>query len=97
MSQPCNQCSLPSGVPAICGDFNNTTPTPDLGRCFPYRVKRDCGAPDLPVIECNDDTYVVVAQPGNVLYPFIVISTLFDELCDIILDSAGNPILTTDS
>ncbi len=86
----CNQVG-PS-TKCVCGVW--TIPeNPDQGQCVSYREKRDCEAPVLPVINCDDDEYITVFQPQNV-NPFKVSARLFDENCETIQDQLGNDILT---
>jgi hypothetical protein len=79
-------------INSVCGDFEEPT-NPDQGCCAPYRTKKDCERPPLPVIGCDDDEYTVEASdtPGK---PFQVVSRLFDENCEPILDENDSPILT---
>lgn len=77
----------------VCGTFETPT-TPDQGRCFPYREKRDCEAPVLPVPPCADEEYTTVYDPDSTP-PFRVLATLRDENCEIITDENGDPIITT--
>lgn len=76
----------------VCGDFTDPV-NPDLGKCEPYREKRDCEKPALPVIECADDTYTTEYDPDGPPF-FRVIGKLFDSNCLPILDSTGANILT---
>ncbi len=91
---PCSPWGQPQSTTRVCGTFDNETATPDEGRCHPYRVKRDCGRPDLPVINCDDDQYEVIPQPDNPDQPFVVSARLFDENCDTITDENGEDITT---
>lgn len=87
----CSPWNCAPNVCRVCGEF----PTPvveDLGRCSPHRVKTDCEAPVLPVIQCNDDEYRTIYQPENVDHPFAVSARLFDENCEPIWDQNGNDI-----
>jgi hypothetical protein len=80
---------------SICGSFELPDgAVEDQGQCSPYRVKITCEAPTLPVAGCSDDTYEVVYQPEDIEHPFIVLSKLFDSLCDVITDDSGDPITT---
>lgn len=78
---------------SVCGDFDTNTPTPDLGKCSPYRVKRDCGAPEIPQNPCNDTEAYAESTP-DLVPPYRIITALHDENCDKILDQHGAPILT---
>lgn len=90
----CGPCGGGS-VNVICGPFNNQPAVPDNGICHPKSTLIDCGAPALPVIQCNDASYQTVAQPGNTAHPFAILATLFDQLCLAITDQNGQIILTT--
>lgn len=94
MSYCCNPWA-PSGpsTKKVCGDFEEPE-NPDLGQCAPYREKRTCDAPVLPVSECEDDEYTVVFTP-TLVPPFRIIARLFDSNCELILDSNNQPIWTT--
>jgi hypothetical protein len=86
----CNQVG-PS-TKCVCGVW--TIPeNPDQGQCVSYREKRDCEAPALPVIQCEDDEYTTIFQPQNP-NAFKVSARLFDENCEPIQDQLGNDILT---
>lgn len=80
---------------AVCGDFE-TPAVPDLGQCAPYRSKRDCEAPTLPVAPCGDETFYAESNPDAVApeKQFHIVATLFDEECNPILDELGRRILT---
>lgn len=78
----------------VCGTIDDTPATPERGACAPVRLKRTCEAPAAPVVRCGDDTYQTVYVPGG-NPPFRVIAKLLDSDCDPILDSNGDPILTT--
>ncbi len=88
----CNTVGTGS-VTCVCGAFPVPT-VPDQGQCVPYREKRDCEAPVLPPIECDDDEYTTVFQPENESNPFKVSARLFDQDCEPILDENDEPILT---
>ncbi len=78
---------------SVCGSFETPT-NPDLGQCFPYREKRTCERPVRPENPCNDTNAYAEPRPG-LTPPFALVSTLFDEDCDAILDETGAAILTT--
>lgn len=80
-------------IKCVCGDFSLPV-VPDEGQCSPYREKRDCEAPVLPVIQCADDQYTTIAQPGDDVNPFKVQARLFDQSCLPVTDQTGNTILT---
>lgn len=92
MATCCCNVSFPS-TKCVCGTW--TIPEdPDEGQCVPYREKRTCDAPVLPVIQCEDDEYTTEFQPENEDNPFKVSARLFDENCEPITDQLGNDILT---
>lgn len=68
-----------------CGKFEEPQ-NPDDGLCFPYRVKRDCSAPALPLPACEDEVYTTEYDPDDVTSPFIIVGQLFDQACNLILD-----------
>lgn len=76
----------------ICGEFEEPN-NPDDGCCFPYRVKQNCEAPDIPEPECGDEIEVE-HDPDDVLTPFKVWSTLYDQNCSAILDENDSAIRT---
>lgn len=81
----------PSTGSEICGTFEEAV-NPDQGQCFPYRVKRTCEVPALPVITCDDDEYETIeSTPPNY---FVVSARLFDENCLPITDEDGLAIQT---
>lgn len=87
----CSPWNCAPNVCRVCGEF----PTPtveDLGACSPYRTKRDCEAPALPVVTCDDTEYRTIYQPENALHPFAVSARLFDENCDPFTDQNGAAI-----
>lgn len=65
----------------------------DKGHCFPYRVKQDCNAPLIPVPNCNDNQAYPIFVPDQTP-PFYVVARIFDQACDVILDSNNLPILS---
>jgi hypothetical protein len=76
----------------VCGTFETPT-VPDEGCCYPYRTKRSCEAPLLPVITCDDDEYIV--EPSdNPDKPFNIVARIFDQNCLVILDQNNLAILT---
>ncbi len=89
----CGCGGLQNSVLAICGEFDSCPPNPDLGRCFPYRLKLSCAAPDLPVPGCGDYDFTIVYTPGAIP-PWSVISILRDQDCNPILDEDNNQITT---
>ncbi len=91
----CTNPWAPSGpsTKRVCGTFDEPE-NPDKGQCSPYREKRTCEAPVRPQNQCNDTEAYAEAVPGG-NPPFIIVSTLFDENCDPILDENGARILTT--
>lgn len=80
-------------VKCVCGNFE-TPVVPDEGQCVPYREKRSCEAPDLPIIQCADDEYVTIFQPEDEDNPFKVSARLFDQNCEVITDQNNLPIET---
>ncbi len=92
MSNPLYGCGCGNqSTQEVCGDFEEPT-VPDIGRCHPYREKRGCGAPELPANVCNDTEAYAEYDPDRTP-PFVIISTLFDEDCDPILDENGARIM----
>jgi hypothetical protein len=63
-----------------------------MGCCSPKAVKTDCEAPVLPVAQCDDDEYITIPQPDNILHPFAISARLFDENCEVITDESGAAI-----
>lgn len=86
-------CAQTENSLAVCGTFDEAV-NPDQGQCASRRVKKDCEAPTLPVIQCDDDTYTTVYDP-DATPKFSVIAKVFDGNCDPVLDEDGNQILTT--
>lgn len=78
----------------VCGDFP-TPANPDLGNCCGgYREKRSCEAPTIPPNPCND-TLAYAEYNANADPRFVIVSRIFDQNCNPILDQAGNPIFGT--
>ena len=75
----------------VCGVFA-TPVVEDLGKCSPHRLKTDCEAPVLPVLQCPDDVAITIFQPQNVAHPFAVSAPLDDQNCDVITDQNGAAI-----
>lgn len=90
MSDNCG-CQNPSSL-RVCGTFPEPT-VPDQGDCHPYRLKKDCEAPTLPVPAC-DDTEATIEYDPDATPPFRVLTRLFDSNCEVVTDSEGEPILT---
>lgn len=88
-------CGNRDNTERVCGEFETPT-TPDAGQCQPYRTKKDCEAPVVPSNPCNDTNAYAIYTPGEVP-PFTIVTTLFDEDCDAILDEDSNPIMVTTS
>lgn len=88
----CCKVSFPT-TKCVCGAWEEPE-VEDQGQCVPYREKRTCEAPELPVIQCDDDEYTVIPQPENEEFPFKVSARLFDENCEPVTDQLGNDILT---
>ena len=86
MSIICNPWN--SSVSGECGTFVEPT-VADEGQCSPYRVKITCEAPTLPVAQCSDTAYTTVYNPEDVLHPFYVVASLFDESCIAITDESA--------
>ena len=83
----------------FCGTFPEGAFT-DYGQCRPRRVKRNCtedwGQGDNtvvepPDVECVDENAVIEARP-DLVPPFRVVSAIFDEDCEEILDENDQPI-----
>lgn len=83
------------GSVAVCGEFEIPT-VPDLGQCAPYRVKKSCEAPTIPIAPCDDETFYAEYNPDAVSpeKPFHIVAGLYDESCLPILDEDGVQILT---
>lgn len=88
-----NNPLIPS-VQGVCGTFDTDIDNPDQGCCIPYREKRGCASPTLPVIVCDDDQYEVIPNPDDPDHPFKISARIFDEDCDTITDEDGEDILT---
>lgn len=89
--EPCNQPS-PS-TSCECGTFEE----PDIEddhKCSPIPVKRKCDAPAQPQAECGEQNFTLEFTPDDPVTKFRIISILYDESCDEILDQTGDPILT---
>lgn len=91
VTEQCQNFPL-SSVGCVCGTFEEPE-NADAGRCGPPAVKIDCERPAAPQAECGELNFTIEAHPGETP-PFTIISELFDESCDLILDQGGNPILT---
>lgn len=84
MSNPCGQhCDFTDG------DNGDVT---DLGCCTPYPVKIPCGAPVLPVPDCDEVPPVMEYDPETEI--FSLSSVLYDENCSPILDQNNAEITT---
>lgn len=77
----------------VCGQEEIPIEIRDKGQCFPYREKRSCNTPTIPVAECADTEAYPIFTPGAIP-PFYVVARLFDSLCEPITDQDDNPILT---
>lgn len=75
-----------------CGTFEEPS-NPDQGLSFPYRVKLDCSAPDLPAPAC-DEEFTTDYDPDNPTNPFKIIASLYDSLCNLVLDENSESIVT---
>lgn len=51
----------------------------DLGCCTPLPVRRDCGAPVLPVPECDEEGVVMTFDPDTETYT--ALSIMYDNQC----------------
>jgi hypothetical protein len=81
---------------SVCGTF--TERFPDYGQCWPRRGKRNCTEDwdnpdaDTPGETCVDPNAYVENTP-ELVPPYMIISAIFDENCEEILDENGDPIL----
>jgi hypothetical protein len=76
---------------SICGPFADPDVT-DGGCSWPLGTLRDCEAPVLPTLNCNEAEPDIIFDADTGL--FSVWSTLFDQLCSAITDQNNDPILT---
>lgn len=81
----------------VCGTFTDAR-FPDYGQCQPRRQKRNCREDwqpeipaDIPGEACVDPNAVVENTP-DLVPPYRIISAIFDEDCDEILDENDLPI-----
>lgn len=79
MSNPCNRCDITDG------DYGDVT---DRGCCTPYPVKIPCGAPVISP-ECDE---VGVMEYDEETEEFSLVSAIYDENCDAILDQNSDTI-----
>ena len=56
VDDPVPDCNNQNNRSCICGP-EETIQDEDNGQCFPYRTKRTCNAPVLPLPPCNDNNY----------------------------------------
>ncbi len=89
----------------ICGPFGDPD-VPDLGMCFPRRLKITCDKPHYP--GSNPEVPPDPENPGsgcafldaetvifsNELGRFVLNGSMIDQNCAQILDDSGLPILT---
>lgn len=73
-----------------CSDFTDD-PRDDYGCCGPIPVRVECGAPVLPVAECDEDDIEMEFDPET--EEFFAVGKLFDSVCSALTDSNGS-ILT---
>lgn len=89
-----------SGTASVCGEF--VTPTrPDLGQCYPRRLKRDClTSEDVEVRQmeaaeevsgCEDPELTTESTP-TLTPPYRIIASVFDTECEPILDENDEPV-----
>jgi len=87
------RCALANCICGALSQEEEDATDPDKGQCFPYREKRSCNVPTVPVAECADTEAYPIFTPGAIP-PFYVVARLFDSLCEPITDQDDNPILT---
>ncbi len=61
--------------------------------CCPAKIIQDCEAPVIPPYDCEGEIQIT-PNPGNPDAPFTILTYLFDENCNKILDENSNPITT---
>lgn len=75
-----------------CDFTDGSEPQDDTGCCTPLPVTIPCGAPVLPVPECDEEDPVVTFDEET--EEFTVLTNLYDTLCSAITDSVGSVITT---
>jgi hypothetical protein len=83
MSNPCSACDITDG---------DEPEVEERACCTPPPVKKPCGAPVLPVPDCDEEPPVMEYNP--VTEQFSVVSVLYDESCSAILDQNNDAITT---
>lgn len=84
-------CVSPNeNVRCMCGEFEEPA-HPDLGQCFPKRLKIDCVPPSIPANPCGDEEVSVIYDP-NRSPPFTIVATTYDTSCLEILDTTNTPV-----
>jgi hypothetical protein len=73
-----------------CDFTDGDDPTLETGCCAPMPVRRDCGAPELPVRECSETEPTITFDEET--EEFVVTSELFDSTCSALLDSTGSTL-----
>lgn len=74
-----------------CTDFTDD-PREDTGCCAPLPVRRECGAPVLPVPACDEVDPITNYDPET--EQFTVLTILYDSECSALLDSTSSPLLS---
>lgn len=83
MSNPCSACDFTDG---------DSPEVEESACCTPPPVKKLCGAPVLPVPDCDEVPPEVTYDPET--ETFSVVSILYDENCSTILDHNDDEITT---
>lgn len=91
ITEHCNEFPL-SSTTCVCGEFREPD-VADEGSCSPPSVKITCEKPIKPQSECGETTFTIEAHPGEIP-PFTIVSQLYDENCDAILDEDSEGITT---
>jgi hypothetical protein len=74
-----------------CTDFTDD-PRDDLGCCGPIPVRRECGAPVLPVPECDEQDPTVTYDEET--EEFVITAKMYDSECSPLLDSTSSQLLS---
>lgn len=70
-----------------CSDFTDD-PSEDLGCCGPIPVRKECGAPELPVPECDEEDATMEFDPET--QEFMALGKLYDSNCSPLSDSTAS-------
>ena len=82
-NHPCTACDFTDGDEPVLEE---------RGCCTPPPVKRLCGAPVLPVPDCDEEPPVMEYNPET--EEFSLSSILYDQNCSAILDQNNDSITT---